>query len=158
MSKNMRESQHGHTTKVTRFIPEPEQTSFARANRDKLISDYIAKDCVMLAWILSGQPVTPMETIPRADFEGSNHNGNLNSFYEDGSNRVNCQMVSSMDNCFNLLDGETSEEKNKKYVNSKKSNEDNVYRESLAETDIWSDNQNQSLVNMYNINLTNELA
>ncbi|PON53971.1 NAC domain containing protein [Parasponia andersonii] len=157
LPKKTHEIQHGHTTEASRCLTEPEQTSFAGANRDKLITDYIHKDCILLAWILSGQPVNPMETIPRADFEESNNIGNnLNSFYEHGSNRVNYQIVTSTDNCCNLWNGETSE-KNEKEIIDKMSYEDNLGRESLAGTGIWGYIQNQSPDDMYNVNLTNEL-
>ncbi|PON80406.1 LOW QUALITY PROTEIN: NAC domain containing protein [Trema orientale] len=156
LPKKTHEIQHGHTTEASRCLPEPEQTSFAGANRDKLITDYIHKDCILLAWILSGQPVNPMETIPRADFEESNNIGNnLNYFYEDGSNRVNYQIVTSTDNCCNLLNGETSEKNEKEIIDNKMSCEDNLGRESLAGTGIWGYIQNQSPDDMYN--LTNEL-
>ncbi|KAM6599098.1 hypothetical protein CsatA_018707 [Cannabis sativa] len=125
-----------------------------------MITDYIYKDCILLAWILAGQSVTPMETIPRVGFTGSNNSSdgnNLSPFSENGSNGVNGLTVSSMDNSFNIQNGETSEEKDREYVDNKTIDPD-LSLNKMAETDIWSYIQNQSQDDMYNANLANELA
>ncbi|KAM6597972.1 hypothetical protein CsatA_008496 [Cannabis sativa] len=157
------EIQKAHSTQPVSCLPQKaEEISLgsATANRDQMITDYIYKDCILLAWILAGQSVTPMETIPRVGFTGSNNSSdgnNLSPFSENGSNGVNGLTVSSVDNSFNIQNGETSEEKDSKYVDSKTIDPD-LSLNRMAETDIWSYIQNQSQDDMYNANLANELA
>lgn len=136
MAKKTGEIQDSQSTELIRCLPNTEEEKFTSVNHD-LMSDYMSKDCVLLAWILSGQSVPPVGTnIPTVNFEASENSNSLNSL-----NHVNSCLVSPTDNNFSILNGKTS--KVQGYIDGKKK---------FAESDVYGYFRNQSQYHILNPN------
>ena len=148
VSKKTHETPGRHSAEKMMPPPKAEQNILTSANCD-MITDYLHKDCVLLAWILSGgRAVPPGETTPSVNAEEIiRYEKSLNSFCNNGFN--NSQILFPTDTCFNLLNGETSEEKDAGCLDRKKQTEDNLSTETLAETEIsgYTENQSQYFAN-----------
>lgn len=146
MTKNTGDNiQDSHSTKFLCSLPNVEKTKLARANRD-MISDYISKDCLLLAWILSGQPLPPVDTnISNVNFEEIENGNSLNDY-----GRLNSHIVSPTDNNLSLLSCKTYKEQ--QCIGSKSEYEDSLSSKTLAESDIYEYFQKQSRYNILNSN------
>lgn len=136
MAKKTGEIQDSQSTELIRCLPNTEEEIFTSVNHD-LMSDYMSKDCVLLAWMLSGQSVPPVGTnIPTVNFEASENSNSLNSL-----NHVNSCLVSPTDNNFSIPNGRTS--KVQGYIDGKRR---------FAESDIYGYFWNQSQYHILNPN------
>lgn len=71
-SKNTCNSQDSYSTEFWRYLPKVEQTQPTYANlHADIITDFLYKDCQLLASILSGQAPSPTETNSSVSFQGS---------------------------------------------------------------------------------------
>ncbi|XVF04917.1 hypothetical protein REPUB_Repub05bG0126100 [Reevesia pubescens] len=109
-SKNTIEVEDICSTELMRCTPTIEelQPTFTHGRTD-IITDCLNQDCQVLALILAGQALSPIETNSTATFQGSNNNNCFISVYEEGSEKVNLPMlVPSLGNCFTPLKGKLS--------------------------------------------------
>lgn len=81
-------------------------------HNDDMIRDCLTKDCGLLASILAGQALPPIETVSSLSCEGSNNGNTFTPAYSKGaSGCVNSPLpVSSKDTLFNPLKRKPSEE------------------------------------------------
>ncbi|KAK8649680.1 hypothetical protein V6N13_139346 [Hibiscus sabdariffa] len=82
MSKNTLQVQESNGARLVRSMQQPASTP----GRADMITDYLNQDCQVLALILGGQDLGPMETNSAATFQGSN---SLISFGKEDSEKRN---------------------------------------------------------------------
>ncbi|PQP92774.1 NAC domain-containing protein 2 [Prunus yedoensis var. nudiflora] len=81
-SKNTCNSQDSYSTEFWRYQPKVEQTQPAYANlHADIITDFLYKDCQLLASILSVQAPSPTETNSSMSFQGSKDSYEVRSKY-----------------------------------------------------------------------------
>ncbi|XWS71312.1 hypothetical protein CRYUN_Cryun03dG0127300 [Craigia yunnanensis] len=156
ISKNKIEVQDMNSTELMRYSPtiEKMQPTITLCGTD-MITDCLNQDCQVLALVLSGQALSPMETNSTATFQGSN---SFISVSEEGSDKVNFPLiVPSLDNYFTPLKrklGLGNRQGNlipsDKKLNNDKRNEDFPPIKILPQNDLNYCSQNQSQDGIYN--------
>ncbi|XWS73720.1 hypothetical protein CRYUN_Cryun02cG0152600 [Craigia yunnanensis] len=112
------------------------------------------QDCEVLALVLAGQALSPMETNSTATFQGSN---SFISVSEEGSDKVNLPLFPSLDNYFTPLNRKFSlgnRQENlipyDKNLNNDKRNEDFPPIKILPKNDLYNCSKIQSQNGIYN--------
>ncbi|KAK6235394.1 hypothetical protein SCA6_010731 [Theobroma cacao] len=159
ITKNTFEVQDSCSTELMRYSPTIEELhpTFTDCRTD-MITNCLNQDCQVLALLLAGQALSPMETNSTATFHGSNESNSFISVYEEGSDKVKLPTLNpSLDNYFNPLTRKLSlgnREENllpsDKKLNNDKRNEDFLPMKILSKNDMNYSSQNQSQDGIYN--------
>ncbi|EEF36048.1 NAC transcription factor 29 [Ricinus communis] len=161
MSKNSSEVQDSHNKDLFWYLPKMEEAcrTYTNYNTD-MITECLNKDCRLLASILAGQTLPPIDTISCVSNQESNKDNSLTLVYhEDGSNKLNSPItVPSFDSsspnedarCNNFLPSDNQ-------VSSTR-NEDILPRDTIPCTDVKYYGQNQSQDSFYNPNPCDQIS
>ncbi|OMP09489.1 No apical meristem (NAM) protein [Corchorus olitorius] len=158
ISKNTLEVQDGCSTELMRYSPtiEEVQPTFMYRRTD-MISDCLNQDCQVLALVLAGQDLSPMETNSTATFQGSKNN-NFVSICEEGSDEVNLPTLDfSSVNYFNPLKRKLTQGNREDNIipsgnkpNNDKRNDDFLPMDILPKNNLNYSSQNQPHDGTYN--------
>ncbi|XVE59805.1 hypothetical protein DITRI_Ditri05aG0076400 [Diplodiscus trichospermus] len=156
ISKNTLEVQESNTTESMQYSPtiEKMQPTFTPCRTD-MITDCLNQDCQVLALLLAGQALSPMEANSTTTCQGSN---SFISVSGEGSDKVNLPLlVPSLNNYFSPLKRKLSlgnRQENlipsDKKLNNNKRNEDFPPIKILPNNDLNYCSRNQSQDGIYN--------
>ncbi|KDP44083.1 hypothetical protein JCGZ_05550 [Jatropha curcas] len=166
MSKITYEVQDSYSKDLVWYFPKMEESCCINANYNSdMITDCLNKDCQLLASILAGQTLPPIETISGVSNQGSNKDNGFTSTYEDNSDKLNSPVtVSSFSNlsplkrkpneevrCDNLI----SVDKN---LDSGDKVDDLLHRDMLSSNNLNYYSHNQSQYSFYNPNMFDPIS
>lgn len=163
MSKNTSEAQGGSPSKPVACQPEYEELLSAQANpiaNTAVIRDVLFKECHVVASILAGHNLPPIEAISSTTTFSSTDNSKIcGSIFEDDSSRGNTSVTSSsFDNFLNSWKGKPNELLfSTMEVTEDNENEDILGGNVLPTIATNFSNQNQSQGNIFNPDLLNAI-
>lgn len=158
MSKDACEDQDSWSLELRECLPKIEQVQPTPTKYDaELITDYLNKDCGVLAWILAGQALPSIQTISSVSSEVNNKSNHFIPIHGNGINKVNSKTtVSSMDSYINHWKSKSSEVNEYEYFRSnKKQKVENETKDlqpskTLPDYDINCHSQNQYQYGIFN--------
>ncbi|XP_021681110.2 NAC domain-containing protein 68-like [Hevea brasiliensis] len=159
-SKKTNEVQDEQNKDLVRYLQNMEEAcrTYTNYNND-MITDCLNNGCRLLASILAGQTLPPIETISCISNQGSNKDNSFTLVYEDGSDMLNSPItVASFDNHSSLKRKPNEEARcenlhpsNKKLDNGNR-DEDLLPRHTLPSSDLNYYHQNQLQESFYTSN------